>query len=50
MYQITKRDPDNKRLYTVIVNSDRELADHISATFEVSNQEIIAVVKVCNET
>ena len=46
MYQITKRDPNDKRLYTVIVDSDKELADHISATFSISNQEIIAVVKV----
>jgi len=45
MYQITKRSPDGKT-YIVTVHSDQGLTDHISACFEISDEEILCVLKI----
>lgn len=46
MYQLTKRDPKDNRIYTVIVDNAQEMSDHVSACVKLTDQEIIAIVKV----
>ena len=44
-YQITKRSP-NGNVYNVIVNSGKELSDHILACLTYTDEEILSVIRL----
>ena len=46
MYKIIKRDPITRETFDVTINSNEQLITHLKATFENTNFEIVAIIKL----
>lgn len=45
-YIVVKRSAFDGQIYEVHLETDKELATHVSACFELTNEEIISVIRI----